>query len=378
MKVVFTGGGTGGHFYPIIAVAEELRQLAYENKLVETKLYYLSDTPYDQGKLTENGITFRRIPAGKWRRYFSWLNFWDVLKTFLGVIKAVWQLFLIYPDVVFSKGGYASFPTVWAARFLMIPVFVHESDAHPGRANMSAAKFAARIAVSYPETLEYFPKGKTALTGNPIRKRIKKPISEGSFRFLDFDPSLPVVFVLGGSQGSMNINNVVLDALPDLLKDHQIVHQVGRSNYKEIKERADYFLTGDNDLFRQRYKIYDYLNDEAMTMAAGAASLVVSRAGSGIFEIAAWGVPSIVIPIPEDISHDQKYNALAFAKTGATVIIEENNLTPSVLSNEIRRILTQPEIEKQMKLSCRNFGNLDAAKLIAKEVISITLKHERN
>ena len=160
MKIVFTGGGTGGHFYPIIAVAEEINKIAKEEKLLEPELFYIAPDPYDKRALYENNITFKKSPAGKMRRYFSFWNFLDIFKTAFGVIKSTFQIFSIYPDVVFSKGGYASFPTVFASKILRIPVIIHESDAVPGRANLWAGKFARKVAVSYPEAVSYFEKEK--------------------------------------------------------------------------------------------------------------------------------------------------------------------------------------------------------------------------
>src|SRR3989344_4049451 len=160
MKIVFTGGGTGGHFYPIIAVAERVNQIADEEKVIGTKLYYFSDSPYDQEVLFENGILFEEVHAGKMRVGSSPLNFlWnflDIFKIFFGTINALYKLFTIYPDVVFGKGGYASFPTLLAARILGIPVIIHESDSVPGRVNKWAGRFAKKIAVSFEEASTHF------------------------------------------------------------------------------------------------------------------------------------------------------------------------------------------------------------------------------
>jgi UDP-N-acetylglucosamine--N-acetylmuramyl-(pentapeptide) pyrophosphoryl-undecaprenol N-acetylglucosamine transferase len=155
MKIVFTGGGTGGHFYPIIAIAEKVNQIIDRDKIVQAKLYYFSDDPYDKAALFDNGITFKQIPAGKMRVYFSVQNFFDMFKTFTGVVKAVFALFAIFPDVVVGKGGYSSFPTLLAARILGIPVVIHESDSYPGRVNVWAGKFARRVAVSFQEAAQY-------------------------------------------------------------------------------------------------------------------------------------------------------------------------------------------------------------------------------
>ncbi|HPN89357.1 MAG TPA: glycosyltransferase, partial [Candidatus Paceibacterota bacterium] len=157
MKILFTGGGTGGHFYPVIAVAEEVKRICTEQKIVAPELYFMSDKPYNERALSDNGLKFVPVQAGKIRRYFSLMNFFDVFKTIFGSIRAIFTLFSIYPDVVFGKGGYASFPGLLAARLLRIPVVIHESDSHPGRVTLWAGKFAKRIAVSYPEAAKYFP-----------------------------------------------------------------------------------------------------------------------------------------------------------------------------------------------------------------------------
>jgi UDP-N-acetylglucosamine--N-acetylmuramyl-(pentapeptide) pyrophosphoryl-undecaprenol N-acetylglucosamine transferase len=180
MKIIFTGGGSGGHFYPIIAVAEAVNDIVKERNLIAPELYYIADTPYDERLLYENDIIFKRTPAGKVRRYFSFRNVSDFIKTMAGVPSALFQLFGIFPDVVFSKGSYVSVPTVTAARILGIPVIIHESDAVPGRANLYAAKFAKRIAVAFPQAADLFPhKDRVAFVGQPVRKAVKTLVTEG-------------------------------------------------------------------------------------------------------------------------------------------------------------------------------------------------------
>ena len=374
MKILFTGGGTGGHFYPVIAVAEEVKRICTEQKIVAPELYFMSDKPYNERALLDNGLKFVPVQAGKIRRYFSLMNFFDVFKTIFGSIRAIFTLFSIYPDVVFGKGGYASFPGLLAARLLRIPVVIHESDSHPGRVTLWAGKFAKRIAVSYPEAAKYFPPEKTAVVGNPIRREVLFPAKAGAHEFLGLDKNIPIIFVVGGSQGAVRINDVVLDILPQLLTDYQVIHQVGKNNYEDLKNRAS-FLT-ENNPHKNRYKLFDYLNDVAMRMTAGAANLVISRAGSAIFEIANWGIPAIIIPIPEEISHDQRTNAFTYARSGGAVVIEEKNLTPSILLSETKRILDDPELQKQMKTGAQSFAKPEAGEKIAEEIIRLALEHE--
>lgn len=377
MKIVFTGGGSGGHFYPIIAVAEAINEIVAQEKLLPPQLYYIGPEPYDERALFENGIEFRRSPAGKVRRYHSWKNFFDGIKTFFGAFRAIIQLYSIFPDVVFAKGGYASFPTVFAARILGIPVIVHESDATVGRANRFAAKFAKKIAVSYPRTVKEFPgKDNVALTGNPIRKSVATRQTSGASEYLNLEPDVPTILVLGGSQGAQIINETLLDALPALLERYQIIHQAGEANIAEVESLAEVALASNPNA--SRYHPFGTLNTLAMRMAAGAASLVVSRAGSGaIFEIAAWGLPSIIIPIPVDISHDQSRNAFAYAQTGAAVVIEQNNLSPHLLTSEINRLMEDKEEQERMKRAAAAFAKPEAARTVAEGVLATALAHER-
>ncbi len=374
MKIVFTGGGTGGHFYPIIAIAEEVNKIVDTQKIVSSKLYFFADAPYDKRALFENGITFEKVPAGKMRLYFSLRTIFDVIKAGYGIIVAVYKLYRIYPDIVVAKGGYSSFPTLMAAKFLRIPVMIHESDTVPGRVSVWAGKFAKRIALSYPDASSYFPKERTAWTGQPVRDAVKRKAHEGAFEYLKLEEGLPVIVVIGGSQGAQIINDTILSALPRLLEHFQIIHQTGEKNFKEVSETAGVVL--EKNANKSRYKPFPYLNDLATKMAAGAATVIVSRAGSIIFEIAGWGVPSILIPITNSNGDHQRKNAFAYARSGACVVMEEGNLTATVLANDLENLVAnKPKLEAMSKAAL-GFVHPDAGKNIAQEVVNIALSHE--
>jgi len=375
MKILFTGGGTGGHFYPIIAIAEAVHDVAREKKLIEPELYYAAPDPYDRKMLVANGLVFVPTAAGKMRRYFSLLNLIDSFKTGWGIVRSVFRIFFLYPDVVFGKGGYASFPTLLAARLFGIPVVIHESDAVPGRVNAWAGKFAQKIALSFEDAAQYFPKDKVVYTGNPVRVAAQHPSQEGAFEFLRFDHALPVILILGGSQGSTALNEVVLAALPQLLQKYQVVHQAGEANIGEVEARAAVILG--NSPLRERYKPFGYLSDLALRMGAGVASLVISRAGSTIFEIAGWGLPSILVPLPSASEDHQLKNAFAYARTGACTVIEQNNMTANILLSEASRILDNRELAAGMSAAAKKFARADAAKKIAEILLEITVSHEK-
>jgi UDP-N-acetylglucosamine--N-acetylmuramyl-(pentapeptide) pyrophosphoryl-undecaprenol N-acetylglucosamine transferase len=374
MKILLTGGGTGGHFYPLIAVAQELHVVTKEKKLMDSELFYMSDTPYNKGILFDNAITYVRVPTGKYRRYFSLLNFFDIFKTIYGVIYGFVRVFMIYPDVIFGKGGYSSFPAMLAGKILGIPVVIHESDSVPGKVNLWAGKFAKKIALSYPEAEEYFPKDKVAWTGNPLRKEITLSIDKKAQEFFNLEDSLPLILILGGSQGSEIINDALLGALPKLISSYQIIHQTGTRNIKEVSETSRLIL---GDEHEARYKPIEYLSPVALRVAAGGASIVITRAGSTLFEIAAWGVPAIVIPISSSNGDHQRKNAFAYARTGAALVIEENNLTTEILVAQIDALMKDSLKRQKMTLAAHSFAKLDAAKTIAEGIINIALTHEQ-
>lgn len=377
MKVVFTGGGTGGHFYPLIAVAEELNKIIDEEHIAESKLFYFSDAPYDTEALRENGIKYVHIVAGKRRIYRSFKNFIDLFKIGIGALQALIKLFIIFPDIIFAKGGYASFPTLFAARILGIPVIIHESDSVPGRVNVWAGKFARKIAVSYRESSEYFPgqEDKIAHTGQPIRREIRTPSTVGAYEFLKLEHDVPVIFVQGGSQGAHIINYAIESVITKLVEKYQVIHQVGEANMAEFKKLTDATLHKHPQ--KNRYKQFGFLNPLAMKMTSGVSKLVISRAGSALFEIAVWGIPSIIIPITKSNGDHQRKNAFNYARYGACTVIEEDNLHPNILLSEIDRILENKEIWEEMSKSAKKFSQGNAGEKIARAIVEIALSHEK-
>ncbi|MDO8514119.1 MAG: UDP-N-acetylglucosamine--N-acetylmuramyl-(pentapeptide) pyrophosphoryl-undecaprenol N-acetylglucosamine transferase [bacterium] len=378
MRIVLVGGGTGGHFYPLIAVAEAIEDLCKERTLIEPELYYVGPPPFDAEALLEHDIIYVPSSAGKVRRYPSILNFLSVFVNAIGVIRSTFQLFNLYPDVVFSTGGYAAFPTLYAARLLRIPVVIYDADATPGRVSLWSAKFAKWIALAHQGAAGKFAprvRDRIASVGHPIRKEIVGPAKEGGHEFLKLDKAVPTIFIMGGSQGARAINEVVLDALADLTAEFNVVHQVGTANLVETGNISSVVLK--NSRFKERYKIFGLLNTFALRMAAGISTLVVARAGSGtIFEVASWGLPSILVPIPLDVSHDQTENAFAFARAGAATVIEQRNLSPHLLVAEIQRIAGDPALQAKMSAAAHSFARPDAAKKIAMVLLETVIEHE--
>lgn len=373
MRIALTGGGTGGHLFPIIAVAREIRKLEKETPLngaggAATEFMFLGPTTMGEETLAQDDIKHKKILAGKFRRYFSGQNIIDVLKLPGGFLQSLWRLFFFMPNVVFSKGGYGSLPVVLAAWLYRIPILIHESDSVPGLANKVSAKFSRRVAISFVEAAQYFPPQKTALTGNPVRASLFGGSREEAQRLLGISGSKPVILILGGSQGAQALNEVTLAALSILLNRCEIIHQCGAANYESQKQ-----LMGNK--LPPGYFLFPFLNEEQMRQAYTVADLVISRAGAGtIAEIAALGKASIIIPLPNSAGEHQQKNAVAFAQTGATVLMEQTNLTPHLFQSEILSLLDKPDVLKRMGEDARKFAYPDAARQIAQEIINIA-KH---
>ena len=378
MKILLTGGGTGGHVYPLIAVAEAIREIAHKEKLLAPKIYYMANSPYNPKVLFDQEIEFIYVPAGKKRinpqGISKFLNFIDVFKMGFGVLTAIIKIFFIMPDVIFAKGGFVSYPALWAGRFFKIPIIIHESDSVPGRVSKWAGGFATKVAVSYKEASVFFDEKKVAYTGNPVRQEISQILSAGAAEYLGLEDGIPVIFVMGGSLGAKIINDAILGCLPRLVEKYQIIHQTGKSNYEEVTRTASVILEGNPH--KNRYKAFDYLNSLSMRMSAGASKMIISRGGSTIFEIALWGIPSVIIPITDTNGDHQRKNAYNFARSGACVVIEEANLNTEIILNEIDRIMGDDKVRNRMIEGAHNFARPDAAMLIAKEILKIAVGHE--
>lgn len=382
MKIVFTGGGTGGHFYPLIAIAEEINRHAHENQLVQPKKYYLGTEPYDEKSLYNTDMQYVFCPAGKLRRTRDIgsriRNVLSIVALSLGTLKALMSLLVIFPDVVVSKGGYTSFPVLLAARLLRIPVIVHESDSTFGRVNKWSARFASHIAVAYPEAereLSEKQKKRTALIGIPIRRQLLYNPNPDAYDILKVKKEVPVVVVLGGSSGAQYVNVNVLDMLPLALKQYQVIHVTGKEHYESVRQESESSLRGVKDL--HVYHPFASLNAFHLRALYSVADIVITRAGSTtLFEVAMWGIPAIVIPIPEEVSHDQRTNAYAYARSAAGVVIEQQNLNPNLLMAEIGKILGDESVRQTMSDRARAFAKPDASKKMARLVTGILREHE--
>lgn len=371
MRIAFTGGGTGGHLYPIIAVAREIRKIAEEGRILGIELYYFGpeELPAELGRTEE--IIFARIPAGKIRRYFSFQNFIDLFRVGAGILIALVKMFMVMPDVVLAKGGYGSFPTLIAARLYRIPVVVHESDAVPGRVNVWAGKWASRVAIAFPGAARHFAPERAALTGIPVRWAIVGGEREAAREVWGVYSGRPVLFFIGGSQGAFILNRTLISVLANLLQHYEIIHQTGEKNFEDVRLETASIIAGGAEPY---YHPAGFLSEEQMRSALALADLLISRAGAtAIYEIAAGGKPSILIPLQNAAQDHQRENAYQYAKSGAAVVIEEDNFTPSVLTHEIATLMADRERRAKMGEAARAFARPDAASVIAQELLTLGL-----
>jgi len=363
-KIVFTGGGTGGHIFPIIAIAEEMRK-----RDLNLNLSYIGPSDFtSETFLNKEKIKTHYISSGKIRRYFSigslFANFFDVFfKIPFGIFQAFVIMFFTAPDLVFSKGGFGSVPVVIAAWILRIPVFMHESDMVPGLANKIGSRLSEKVFVSFPvPEMEYFKKEKMIETGNPVRKVLSEGNKEEAQKLFSLTFEKPVILILGGSQGSERINDVILEMLPDMLKEFEVIHQTGLSGFRRVKEESVAMIEKD---LQKYYHPYFFLDEKELSLAYAASDCIVGRAGAGtIFEIALIKKPSILVPLPEAAQNHQVKNAYSYAKSGACLVLEEGNFTHHFFLEKLR-LLLKDDVEK-MKAAAELFSKPFASNVIAR------------
>lgn len=328
-KIVLTGGGTGGHVTPNIALIPFLKNEDYE-------IFYIgregnSADIIEKKLIEQEGIPYFGINGGKLRRYLSMENAKDVLKTTKGIFEARKILKEIKPDIIFSKGGFITVPVIIAAKALNIPVIIHESDFTVGLANKISIPLSKRVCVSFEDTIKYLPKDKVVWTGPPIREEIFNGSKIEATKILDFIKDRPVLMIIGGSMGSNVINQLIFDNINILTSEFNIIHICGKGNKRGIKN--------------SRYISFEYVGEELKDLFAFC-DIVITRGGSNsIFELLALNKPNIIIPLSKNASRgDQILNADEFERKGYSKVIKEENLEISHFMKELRELYSNRKI----------------------------------
>lgn len=354
MNVVIAGGGTGGHLFVGIALAEELIARDANTKV----LFIGTKREMETTALSQKGFPLKRIAAEgmKGRRIFRQIR--STVKIPLGIIQSGFFLWRFKADIVIGVGGYSSGPVAIAAKFMGIPIVIHEQNLLPGLTNRLLGRFANRIFVSFPESIRYFIPHKTRVTGNPIRREVV------AGKALHGSPDRFTVLIVGGSQGAHRINQIVLDALETLNKvpDIFFIHQTGQKDAAWVAEA--YKNLGRAD------QVQPFFDD--MAAAYGSADLIVCRAGATtVAEIAALGKPAILIPFPFAADNHQELNARSLAEQGAAELLQEANLNSTVLAERILYYKEHREKLNDMGELVKRLGRPDAAKKIVEGILEI-------
>lgn len=351
-RIILTGGGTAGHVTPNIALLPKLQEMGFD-------IHYIGSYNGIEKELIEPfGIPYHGISSGKLRRYFSLQNFTDPFRVLKGMGEARKLIRDLKPDVIFSKGGFVSVPVVLAGKKCKVPVIIHESDMTPGLANKIAIPSATKVCCNFPETLEYLPKEKAVLSGSPIRQELLSGNKIAAMDLCGFSADKPIILVIGGSLGSVAVNNAVRAALPELLKSFQIVHLCGKGKVDESLNNT----TG--------YRQFEYIKEELRDIFA-MTDIVISRAGANaICELLALRKPNLLIPLSANASRgDQILNARSFERQGFSLVLEEEEVTKDSLLEAVQNLYDN---RNTFIDAMRNSGQQDSINTILNLVCELT------
>jgi UDP-N-acetylglucosamine--N-acetylmuramyl-(pentapeptide) pyrophosphoryl-undecaprenol N-acetylglucosamine transferase len=348
MRILLAGGGSGGSSAPVLAVAQEM------SRRRECQFLYVGTEGGPERELVSSlGIPYRVVRTGKLRRYWSVQNLTDLVRIPMGLAESIAVVRSFRPDISFAAGGFAAVPPLLAAALLRGPTVIHQQDVEPGLANRILAPFATAITVAFPHSIAHFPARKTKVTGNPVRREILQGRREEAMRIFGLQEGLPVILATGGGTGALGLNRLIAQAAPLLTERCQLLHITGRGKQVEVPDLG------------HRYQQMEFLVEE-MAHVLAVADLVISRSGlSTLTELAALGKPSIQIPMPH--SH-QIANGLVFARGGAAVMLQQEELTGERLAAELISLLEKPESMAAMSERARAIMSSGAESRIADEL----------
>ncbi len=349
MRILLTGGGTGGSVAPLLAVASRIKSIDPKSEF----LFLGTKKGPEKVLCQSNNLPFRSINSGKLRRYLSLRNLLEPFFILLGFLQAFLQIQKFKPDAVLSAGSFVAVPVMLAAYLKGLPRFIHQQDIQKGLANKLMTPLASKITVSLEKSLKDFPLSKVILTGNPVRSVILEGKKEEALNFFNLKDNLPVLLIIGGGTGALKLNQVVFEAAKELVNFIQIIHLTGRGK-------------GQDDYHHEHYHSFEFL-DEELALAYAASDLVISRAGMGVLsELAILGKPTILVPMPQ--SH-QSRNAQYFEKNKAAIIISQGILTPLILTQTVRETIKNDKQLKELSHNILKIMKPNADELMAQEVL---------
>ncbi len=357
-RVLFTGGGTGGHLFPAIATAEALCRRCPGTKI----LFVGTHRKMDQSSLAQAGFTIRAIHCKgvKGKNVLALMEALALLP--LSLVEALWQIIRFRPQLVVGVGGYVTGPVVLAAKIMGVPSLIHEQNSVPGLANRKLGRLATKVCLSLPASKRFFPAEKTVLTGNPVRNTILE-LAAGPVRKI----GIPVtILILGGSLGAHRVNELVVEAVTkhgsSLPAGMQIIHQTGVADEESV--RAAYEQAG------VKASVAAFFTD--MAEVYGKSDLLVSRAGATtLAELAVLGKPALLIPYPFAADNHQEQNARYYAEDGGAMVLVERELTPLKLAETLASLVVHPARLEEMAAAMRAKACPDATQRIVDECLQL-------
>lgn len=367
IRIMLVGGGTGGHTFPLVAVAESLRNIK-----PDIELACMGDQKFLADTATKLKVPFIKITGPKWDRTSFFARILALLSLpllFINFIKCMYWMWRFMPDAVFVKGGYPSVIPAIVAKIYFIPLYVHESDAIAGSTNRFLGRLATKVFLGFEEARQFFDPLKTEVVGVPLRKPLPDNTRDSAIAFFAFtDKSKPTIFFTGASQGAKAINDVILTVLIQLCQKYNIIHQCGDGNFAEVSALVEKIKKENQsfaDIITPNYKLYGFMDDQIFQNAVLASDVILTRAGSSLFEFSAYHKPIIAIPLPSSANDHQRANAYAFSKFGVKVI-EQDNITPNVLIYNIDEALKN---SAQLSAQLEQF-NFNSADIIATSILN--------
>ena len=355
-KILISGGGTGGHIYPALSIADEFKRQYPDAEF----LFVGAKDRMEMQKVPQAGYTIEGLNIAGLQRSLDRRNLAFPFKLIDSLIRAKKIVKRFKPDIAIGTGGYASGPTLWAAQRAGIPTLIQEQNSYPGITNKLLAKRVQKICVAYGEMDRWFPKEKIIFTGNPIRADLLNvsELREEAIAHFKLDPNRKTILVLGGSLGARAINETVKNRLIDLVKNEiQIIWQCGRNYFEEVKKASSEF---------DFVQVHPFL--ERMDLAYAAADVVFSRAGaSTVSELCVVQKPALLLPSPNVAEDHQTKNAKALEKVGGAIVFSENDLGKSILIN-VGSLLRNEEKLSQMRAGLKTLAKPNATKDIVSEI----------
>ena len=393
LRILFTGGGSGGHVYPLVSVLKEMQKFIpdFDKQGIDMEYYYIGSNDFTLDLIRNEKINIFPLNIQK-KDSNIFKNFLNIFINFWSLILAYFKVLVMMPDAIFAKGGFASSLVLIIGIVFRIPIFIHESDSIPGFTNQIFSKFAKIVFISFEDSRKYMKNSNIELVGNPIDDSLlvvadNQENTDTLKEKIGLNSKFKTLLILGGSQGAQTINNLILDMLPEALQKYEIIHQVGINNFEDVKRESSVIfreIIKDSEC-EKRYHLIPMLNHanvlslESLGYSMVCSDLIVSRAGSGsVFEIAAFKKPSIMIPLPWASRDHQSVNAFNYNQNKACVVLEQSNLKPNLLLDTIDGILDNPDKIEMMKQGCEKFAKKEAGLNIAKMILKELVKKYKN